>query len=253
MPTLKPFTPEEYRRNVHRTLELSARHRQLVQAGDDEQRQPIRLELQQLDKEYEERLPILPLSRCPYCRKLLLRRFDPYDLNGSWWGLLWHHPNEPPACKHFFVLLGALNLNGHDPVENQSKDGIIPGPEVPYVIPRLLKMDGMVTVVHSIPVSERYVAFPIAYFARHRPPQAENTRPWGRAMYALDDVMWNTRSEYYEFDLKPWIEKKKLLWLDDANPKLPLDQWPSKYPYSGVEGRRYFYRITMGKIQPEFY
>ena len=55
---------------------------------------------------------------CPHCGEPLSRAMDPYGLDGPWWlaiGLV--RPEEPPACEHFAVLMGALDLRGRTPRE----------------------------------------------------------------------------------------------------------------------------------------
>lgn len=253
MTTLKPFTREEHHKNVYRQLELSTQHRELILKPDERRRQKVRQELEELEDEYIHRLPILQLSRCPYCNEPLLRQFDPYDLNGEWWNPLWHDRDDPPTCKHFLVLQGALNLNGLTPTEVQTKDGIVPGPEVPFVIPRLLEMEGMVTVVHTLPVAGRYTAYPIGYFAFQRPLQTENTQSWCRATFSLDEVMWTSRNEHYDYDIIPWVKRGKVFWLDPNDPTLPVAKGPPEnYPFSHVTGRHSFYSLVKGEIRPWF-
>src|SRR6266536_5845633 len=87
----------------------------------------------QAEAEYFEELPRIPLSCCPFDDRPLFRSFDPFGLDGPWWrGDA--KPQEPPACPHFCVLLGALHFGGEEP--RAGEFDVRPGPELPYVVPR---------------------------------------------------------------------------------------------------------------------
>ena len=100
-------------------------------------------------EEYFERLPRVAMSVCPYCGQVLKRSVDPFGLDGPWWGeerLV--DVREPKACRHFKVLLGAFKVRPGDPVE--ATHNVRPGPDVPFVVPRLLELPGMIAVVGRI-------------------------------------------------------------------------------------------------------
>lgn len=246
------FTDAEYEKLIQRKLFLRREHLRLMAdrtSNSDSERHTIRLELDQLRKVYIERLPILFVSLCPYCQQPLLRRFDPQSLNGSWWSPLWHHPNEPLHCKHFFVMTGALNLNGFEPTEVESKDGIYPGPELPFVIPRLLNYADMVAVIYSIKVANKYTGFPIVYFGLNLPPATELTQAWGRTRYAYgnDQFSWLSREEEYDFEVYKWIKARKVYWIEGFEPTLITGE-ADRYPFLHLRGRRSFYFIRKGRV-----
>jgi hypothetical protein len=248
MPKTEPFTPGEYHKNVYRQLELSTQHRKLVLTHDDTRREKVHTELKKLQEEYNHRLPIVQLSRCPYCNEPLLRQFDSYDLNGEWWHPLRPDYDIPKTCEHFFVLQGALNLNGRIPVEVQSKDSIYPGPEVPFVIPRLLEMAGMVAVIHKLAVGEHYTAYPIAYFTTQMPEPSERTQSWCRTTYALDKVFWSSRIEHFDYALTPWLRRGKIYWINADSPNLPVvHETLERYPFKDVSGRKFMLCIRKGE------
>src|SRR5436190_1257232 len=66
-------------------------------------------EMVALEDEYFSRIPRLAMGACPFCAKPLYRSFDPFGLEGLWWRSD-AHPEEPAACPHFCVLLGAVDL-----------------------------------------------------------------------------------------------------------------------------------------------
>jgi hypothetical protein len=69
-----------------------------------------------------------------------------------------------PNGRH--VLRGAVNFNNLRPVAGRIE--VWPGPEVPYVIPRLLEMPGMLAVISHIGMDTGYTVYPIAYSAESR-------------------------------------------------------------------------------------
>jgi hypothetical protein len=114
--------------------------------------------------EYADRLPRVRLSSCPYCGEPLKRVFDPFGMDGPWWHVdVQVKYDEPAACDHFRVLLGAVNLG--DRVPEEVRGEVRPGPEVPFVVPALLALPGMLAVVGRLQLATGDVAYPIAYFS----------------------------------------------------------------------------------------
>ena len=236
--------------------ELMTKHleysRQRQASKEKEERLRLEALRDGLRVEYADRLPRVPLSRCPYCEEPLVRVFDPYGLDGFWWHAV--SPvrfKEPEACPHFAVLLGALNLHGRAPQEAQA--AAEPGPEVPYVIPRLLEIETMRSVCFSLKMTTGDTAYPIAYFAESLPPSSELHQPWTKRGYQVTDddgvpAGWSIKVDGWDFDLAPWIERGKLLWIEPEDPALVLrgaGDGPS--PYVGLAGDRQPQRFQRGR------
>src|SRR5688500_4242878 len=83
------------------------------QKAAEEARAHLRI-LEKVESEYFQRLPRIPISRCPLCDKPLVRTFDRFGLDGLWWRSD-ASPQEAPTCPHFCFLKGAVNLNGRRP------------------------------------------------------------------------------------------------------------------------------------------
>src|SRR5262249_27289302 len=159
-------------------------------------------------QDYHDRLPRVPLSRCPFCGELLLRPFDAWGLDGLGW-----QPGEskttplPPTCPHFGVLTGAVSLTGLPP-HSRPYDAY-PAPEVPHVIPRILHLPTVVVVVASVPMADGYTAYPIAYFAEVPPPPGSYTQSWTKSEYnyvdATGQTVWTVKTDSWDFDLLPWV------------------------------------------------
>ena len=193
-------------------------------------------------KTYFDRLPRRTLSRCPFCAAPLVRAFDPWGIEGFWWQHDETVPFEEPAAPpHFGVLLGAVNLNGQPPRGGRSPAHL--GPEVPYVIPRLLEQPGLAAVVAAMPLTTGYTAYPIAYFSETPHPPGFYTQPWTKTQYDFQDAegtwRWTLRHDPWDFDLRPWVERGKLRWIEPGDDTFTVQRGPwDAFPYRDLEGRR---------------
>jgi hypothetical protein len=192
----------------------------------------------ELEESYLKELPRVVMSRCPFDHQPLYRTFDPFGLDGPWWrGDA--SPEEPVACRHFLVLDGALSFNGR-PAQAGSFE-VRPGPQVPFVIPRLLEKEGVKAVVSMLAMENGYVAYPVAYFAERRPPPQELTATWGRTLYLyetqLGETSWRVASEVRDFELDPWLTSGKLLWTSGNGDAMRLKQG-TDCPHAGLRGER---------------
>ena len=190
--------------------------------------------------EYFARLPRIVMSVCPFCDKPLVRSFDPYGLDGLWWDED-AVARELPTCPHFCVIRGALNFGASKPLAGNFQ--VRPGPEVPYVIPRLLDFPGMLAVVSQVRMENGYVVYPIAYFAERRPVPEELAANWPRKIYTyttqLGETGWKADNDIWDFDLLPWLQSGKLRWTapDSGNDALSTDA-PDQCPYLNLKGER---------------
>jgi hypothetical protein len=192
------------------------------------------------EADYFQSLGRMSLSVCPLCNKPLFRTFDPYGLDGPWWQSS-ATPEEPIPCRHFCVLTGALSFNGKPPRGGNFEAHV--GPQIPYVIPRLLEHPDMVAVVSRIQTADDYLAYPIAYFAKRRPPPQDLTAGWARTNYLyqtqLGEVRWRIPNDPWDFDLKPWIEQGKLYWCLESDGQLALkSEPPGNCPFIDLPGEQ---------------
>lgn len=195
-----------------------------------------------LRQEYFDRLPRVTLSRCPFCGQQLDRAFDPWGFDGFWWQSGKVKPYvEPEACPHFAVLTGAVNLNGLPPQGGAAEAR--PGPEVPYVIPRVLELPTMVAVISALEMRNGYTAYPIAYFAETMPPPGTLTQAWTKTQYDYRDEAgrwrWQIKTDPWDFDLLKWVERGKLKWIAPGDEDFMISQQPpAAFPYDQLTGRR---------------
>lgn len=192
-----------------------------------------------LELEYAENLPFLPLSRCPICKAPFEMAFDRYGLDGAWWWKLC--PVElpkPESCEHFRVFLGAIDLHGRAPSE--VTEGVSPGPGAPFVIDRLLGMDGVQAVLSSFGMQTGDVCYLIVYFSQEPIHQGDLHQEWRKEFYTLFDEdgepeASESKNDIWNFEIAQWISRGKLWWINPGDESLALqNSIPS--PYDDLRG-----------------
>jgi len=191
--------------------------------------------------EYGDRLPRVVLGICPFTRQPLRGSFDPFALDGPWWWKdLPFEIDEPAPPPTFRVLLGALALNGREPAE--TGDEVIPGPEVPYVVPRLLNLPGMAAVISRLELATGDVAYPVSYWSTLDIPAEDLHQPWLRPDLWFDDEggsqSWLIANDPWDFDLAPWIAADKLYWIEPGNDQVLGRASGGNCPYLELKGDR---------------
>lgn len=170
--------------------------------------------------EYFDRLPRVRMSVCPFCATVLKRAFDPYGLDGPWWHVdLLCEIQEPAACEHFRVLLGAFRLANREP--DEARERVWPGPEVPFVVPDLMALPGMLAVVGEKRTERLDTVWPIAYYSDEEIDPAFLHQPWLRDSFWFVDsdsgeAAWSISNAVWDFELAPWVSRGKLRWTDLA-------------------------------------
>lgn len=231
---------------------LIARHEKIraawlagIRTGDrpEAQLDAMKQAFRQAKTDYFTALPRLGLSRCPHSGQPLVRSFDPWDLRGYWWqeGNLEDTP-EPDPGPQFRMLSGAVTLNDLAPEAGTEENAFI-GPEVPYVIPRILAMPTMLAVVSRLTLACGYQAYPIAYFSTVKPPRGSLAIPWRRTAYDWEDESgapcFSHPMDPWDFDLGPWLRQGKLLWIEPDDASLSLRrQGDGPCPYIDLPGER---------------
>ena len=202
----------------------------------------LRSKFNMLLAEFVENVPLMAVSRCPICDETFELAIDTAGLDSPWW---WDQcPLEfakPRACKHFQVFLGALDLHGREPQETGIWS-VLPGPGAPFVIERLLLMEGMQAVVSTVPVGATDTGYLITYFSSEPVDQTDLHQEWRRQTWFLRDdagevVTKDMRNDPWDFELSPWFDKEKLLWIEAGDSSLTLRiGCPS--PYEALPGTR---------------
>ncbi|MFE3188720.1 hypothetical protein ACFXHA_06895 [Nocardia sp. NPDC059240] len=204
---------------------------------------------------YLEWLPEIPVARSPFSDELIKWPIDNVDLDGWFWN--WSNPARRGRSKVFggwLAMGGAMRLS--EPLSPMPFDFCLPGPAVPYVVPHILELPGTRAVVTEVPIGH-HIGWTTTYFTTHRPRRTPLEDLWGTQKYDLydDSGNWRAWSEHmltgseYDFDLRPWLDSGKLLWIapDDAN--CTLRSGPTDCPYLDLPGERRVQMIKNGTIR----
>lgn len=213
-------------------------------------------EIQELLGRYLEGLPVRDLSRCPFTGEKLSLAIDDLGLDGLWWNF--DAPKRPenyhPAT--YFALDGALKLTGEP---EKAPFLCSPGPDVPFVLPRLLGYIQVKAVISAVQIGS-HTAYPIVYYADPMLYGEKRVNDWGTRRYwetgSIIPELW-TPGQYvsltpdiseYDFDLEPWIKAGKLLWIAPKDAGLTLHGHVSHCPYLNLSGSRRLKFIRDGKV-----
>ncbi len=190
------------------------------------------------------------VSRCPLTGVAVEVSIDDAGLDGLWWS--YEAPARPldPAPPTLLALAGAVALA--EPVE-AAPFLAKPGPEPPFVVPRLLGLPGVQAVVSTVPIG-RHTGYAVAYFADPLPGGVARFNTWGSNEYrvaAAGRAGWATVAEDpddYDFDLAPWVEAGRLAWVAPGDGSLTIRTGAAGCPYLGLGGRRSVVRIREGRV-----
>lgn len=204
----------------------------------EEERNAKYLQIEPLIEKYWDWITPVHLSRCPFCERDFFRLFDIVDLRGFWWmDRTQRDRREPECCRHFCLLLGAVNLKGLPPDGGVFECRL--GPDVPYVIPRILRLPSMVAVVSRLPMRCGYWVYPVVYFSQEPPQGRLLTQSWARKEYRFvsedGTAGWDEVDDALDYDLFPWLEQGKIRWCADGTLS-PSGADPRQCPFLKVKG-----------------
>ena len=201
--------------------------------------------------EYETRVPVLPLSRCPFTGRVVYHSIDPYGIDGLWWS--YESPVRPVESlpSRYLAFSGAMKIM---PPAEYSPFLCKPGPGSPFVLPRILNNEKVKAVISIIPVGN-HRGFPVFYFADPVQESMGVTNDWGMSFWQQYDPAgtpgWKSVLENEadnDFNLKPWIRSGKLLWIAPDDRAMTLRTGLADCPYTGLSGEEKNQRIQYGKI-----
>jgi len=201
--------------------------------------------------EYGRRLPHVRVGRCPFTGDLLDYAFDAFGLDGMWWAREGLVATPMPEDPHFKVLLGAIDFHGREPLEAKPNGQVLPGPGVPFVIPKLLELPGMVEVIsrHDLPRGD--TAYLMAYFSDAPLDPRDLHQPWARETFSFPDeegeIRWTAATDRWDFDLLPWIGNGRVMWINPGDQSFTLLS-TGPCPYVDLPGRREPQMIAVGKL-----
>jgi hypothetical protein len=110
------------------------------------------------------------------------------------------------------VLLSALSLNGRVQAKAVEEVQPGPGPEVPFVVPSLLRLPDMLAVLTKTILATADTAYPVAYFSDHNIHHRDIHQSWCRTSFRLPDrcggQAWSTANFKYDFNLEPYVRSR---------------------------------------------
>ena len=206
--------------------------------------------LAQCDR-YRQWLPEVPVARDPETGELVRWPIDTVDLNGWFWE--YQDPVRRPARRpaDWLAMAGAMRIGGTvTPAPFVAR----PGPEVPYVVPRILSQPGIRAVVTQLPVGQ-HTGWPVTYFGT-RPRDVPLVNLWGTNSYPVVDngewLGWDEVPEWSpdnDYGLGPWLESGKLLWIAPGDESMTLRRGTDGCPYLGLSGNHEYAIVEGGTVR----
>ncbi len=180
-------------------------------------RKPVTLLL----REYADRLPRWNFSRCPLTGALFKSAIDPFGFEGPFWEDCRSFTIDQPQPPRTYKLhLGAMRLHGREPGESGNFQ-ILAGPEVPHVVPRLMRLPDMHAVISSFDLQTRDTCYIITYFSTADIAPGELHSSWLEREYWFTGsdgkTCWTTCGDAWDFDLGPWIDAGRLHWIEKGD------------------------------------
>ncbi|MCB0049589.1 MAG: hypothetical protein KDE24_08610 [Caldilinea sp.] len=234
------FTPEEYLALMNRIRQS----RRLFSEKDEV-------------KTFWNRLPIYLFARCPLCGGEFTSPADTHSLfewlttpNSGRYIFSWQLQKE--GCFHFTGVQTFIHLNNQVPKEIKYFSGECG--DIPIVLPELLRDEFHASaVMHSLPICRvegnefvpSYSLYTVTYYSDapgEARPRSYDLRFPGEGdeesgPLPLFDSSARIRREPLVADLRHWVERGKLHWLDLEDPALPLKYGPAgDFPYAGIQG-----------------
>src|SRR5262245_37195581 len=221
-----------------------------------DQRKALVAEGDKILDEYINGLPKIPIGGCPFNGEMTVKGMDVFGLDGKWW-----YKNCPDiqaiGCPHYITFLGALNLNGNPPegCSTRAIDEIQPGPDAPFVVPRLLNLDGISCTISSRKmVDDKFTAYFMAYYSQKPIGAHQSHQQWLHASIAFTGKAgqpnWHSATDVWDFDLDAWRKKPgKIFWSAPDDPTVALHPGTdSAFPYANLPGKRLPQVIRQGRV-----
>jgi hypothetical protein len=236
-------------REIERDLQRRSgkEHQRLVRSFETS-----REKISAIISEYREYLPSVAVGRCPFCDDLTYHSLDNLGIDGMWWNCdSSTRALREELCTHFLVLSGALKLD--HPVESWPSL-VKPGPEVPFVVPRILEHPDIRATVSRVKIG-RHTGYPVIYFGSSRPNDLPLVNEWGIKFYRFHTeegaLRWDSVVDLggdYDYDLEKWILQGKLLWTSPEDTLMKLHSENADCPYLNLKGRREILRVQSGQV-----
>lgn len=235
-------------------MDASAERARLVaeSARLSAQKSPDLNRVQEVNRRYRALLPDVTVARSPESGALVAWPIDVVGLDGPFWD--YESPVRRPSSSRppdWLAMTGAMRLA--DPVEHPPF-AVVPGPEAPFVVPRILDSPDVRAVIAEVPVGT-HTGWTISYFGP-RPEGVRLVNLWGTNTYrkyretGRGGWDWDIPNvSNFDFELAPWLDSGKLLWLEPGDESAALREGLSGCPFVDLPGRRRITVIRNGQIQ----
>jgi hypothetical protein len=230
---------------------LRAEGRALREAGRTEDEIALWDRIDELTDRYEELIPEVTVARCPHTGALVRWLIDTAGLDGWFWR---YSGGARPWVRSrpdtWLAMPGAMRLT--EPVEVTTYR-VMPGPGVPYVVPRILAAPDARAVIAQLPVGA-HTGWTISYFGRRPRPPVKLVNLWGKDDFPTwhgGDWGWDADTETtgsYDFALRPWLASGKLLWLEPGDEQGTLREGLADCPYLDLPGPRTIATLQDGRV-----
>jgi hypothetical protein len=215
-------------------------------------RAALRERQDEVGRSYSQGLPAVFVGRCPFTGAPAHHYLDPFGLDGLWWHNSGRYrPRSTGGPETLVGLTGCLRLA---PAVEMTRFGVHPGPEVPFVVPSVLRDDEVLGVLAAVKVGDHH-GVAITYFAPNGNPLAR-VGTWGSLRVAVRDVngRWASAAgadpaPQADFELEPWIAAERLLWVSPTDADRSLRVGLEGCPFVGLSGDRRFALVQSGQVR----
>lgn len=233
---------------------VGAEHEELLLQWNE-----IKVTMDNLVEMYQKQLKYSSISRCPFTGEAVEWNIDDEGLDGLWWNIDNPIRQDIKAPSTFYAIDGAMKLSSN--IE-AAPFTVKPGPDIPYVLPRLLELDQVKAVISQLSIGE-HTGFCITYFCDPYLKYLPRINEWGTDRYwesnpiigdSYSPGRWVSLDPYKsdrDFDLKYWIQKGKLFWIKPNDPNLRLRISVTDCPFIDLVGDTRYKVIQEGKYEYE--
>ena len=211
--------------------------------------------ISEICERYAAGLPRPALSRCPFTGELTWHSLDTFGIDGLWWNSEAAVRPDEDLPATWFAMTGAVDLRAGAP---STEFVVRPGPDAPWVVPRILALPGLRAVVSQVDVGPSR-AWAITYFAQTPLDDVERIDDWGRDEHAVpvegSAAGWDhvaDVAEDFDFDLAPWIRRGRVLWIAPGDKTLTLRSTADDCPFVGIAGRHVPVFVRRGRVMTVF-
>lgn len=229
----------------------SALERVLQLSDEDDAYEAANQKLWEIRQAYCDQLPLVRFCVSPFDGLPFDHSIDLDGLDGLWWSAL--EPLRPMEFlpQHVVAFTGAMTLR--EPLEPTSFL-VKPGPGAPFVVPWVLDLPGVKAVLCPLMIG-RHQGWPVIYFREDKASREGGFNTWGQGLsrFVVDEETsgwheWSAGPEDYDFNLAPWVESGKLLWVPEDDPTGVPREGLGGFSWLNLPGERQLQLVCQGRV-----